>query len=492
MQPNKHIPIYKNIKDDVETEFEIHNIPISLANAIRRVILSELPIVAFDDVWDDNEDYRSINIKKNTSGIHNEFLSHRLSLVPINMNNDYLKLSTKYNNEKAIREFKFNSENTPTFLIKKKNNKATRETNRFSDAVGTISITSLDLELIDEHNVFDKSIKFFYPDPYTNDYPILNILKPNILHDENGEEIEIIAKPKYGTGNINSRYCPVGTVSYSFITDESKIENVFNQKIEYKNKERLDKELPIYTLEEKDSLRKSFNLLDSQRVYHKNDNGEANKFKFVVESIGFLSSNNLIYDSLVILELKLTDILNSIKIDKLNIIFNENKLEIIESNDELLGYIIQIKNENHTIGNLLSDYFKILYCKNNRPLDCNIIVYSSYRMPHPLTQNIELKLKLNSNLDNNTNISKFYDNLYKILFNETILSEKNQKLNLKLDIVKMIFIKTINNILDDLYKIKKEIQDITKIYESSFVIKDQKEFFEYNRLKESFNLAELL
>ena len=158
-------------------------------------------------------------------------------------------------------------------------------------------------------------------------------------------------------------------------------------------------------------------------------------------------------------------------------------MKIFESNDDLLGYIIEIKNENHTLGNLLSDYFKILYCKNNNPIESNFIVFSSYRMPHPLTQTIEIKLKLNSNLDNN--LYKFYYELYSQLYKtKPNVIQTIQNSILKLDIVKMLFIKTINYILNDLDKIKKEIKNIPICEQilPSFVIKDDQAFFENNRL----------
>ena len=62
MLSNKYIQNFKNINTHIETEFELHNVPVSLANSIRRILLSEIPIVAFDDVWDDRENYRSINL----------------------------------------------------------------------------------------------------------------------------------------------------------------------------------------------------------------------------------------------------------------------------------------------------------------------------------------------------------------------------------------------------------------------------------------------
>ena len=87
-----------NRHDILDISFKISNIPLGLANALRRTLLSGVPVVAFDDTWVDDDFKRSIVISKNTSGIHNEFLSPRLSLIPICMykNPNIFKINTKY------------------------------------------------------------------------------------------------------------------------------------------------------------------------------------------------------------------------------------------------------------------------------------------------------------------------------------------------------------------------------------------------------------
>ena len=56
--------------------FLFHGIPIQFINSLRRVIMTDVESYAISN----------INIKRNTSLLHNEFLEHRLSLVPINVN----------------------------------------------------------------------------------------------------------------------------------------------------------------------------------------------------------------------------------------------------------------------------------------------------------------------------------------------------------------------------------------------------------------------
>ncbi len=54
-------------------EFNIEGIDASMANALRRIVISEVPIMAIDEV----------RFYDNSSIIHDELLAHRLGLVPL-------------------------------------------------------------------------------------------------------------------------------------------------------------------------------------------------------------------------------------------------------------------------------------------------------------------------------------------------------------------------------------------------------------------------
>ena len=61
---NKYIYNYKSLKNDqfsIENSFIIKFIPQSLANAIRRSLLSLIPVTTFDDKWYDNSSLRNIS-----------------------------------------------------------------------------------------------------------------------------------------------------------------------------------------------------------------------------------------------------------------------------------------------------------------------------------------------------------------------------------------------------------------------------------------------
>ena len=215
--PDSYKPIIKN-DEIIETSIIIQNLPVALVNSLRRILISNIPTATLNDIWNNREELRFINVIKNTSSLHNEFINHRLSLIPLTMN-DNLKILSKFDSNFLSRNYKFkNPDIVPKFQIKMKNDKKTRSEKNVTEF---IEITTNDLKVVESENpeITMPSIEsFIKPDPFTNEYIILNILKPNILNDDEGEEIDIIAKPSPGIGLENSRFSPVGQF-YSFVVN---------------------------------------------------------------------------------------------------------------------------------------------------------------------------------------------------------------------------------------------------------------------------------
>ena len=82
------VPQIKILSKDFNTiKFELHNTDLTVANALRRVIISEVPTMAIDIV----------EISENTSALHDEFLAHRCGLIPLLSENvDNFKYHVKH------------------------------------------------------------------------------------------------------------------------------------------------------------------------------------------------------------------------------------------------------------------------------------------------------------------------------------------------------------------------------------------------------------
>lgn len=75
-------PSIVNILEDNHNirRFTLINANVSLANAIRRTLLTEIPVVC---IRTENETLNQCRISVNTGRLHNEILKHRLSMIPI-------------------------------------------------------------------------------------------------------------------------------------------------------------------------------------------------------------------------------------------------------------------------------------------------------------------------------------------------------------------------------------------------------------------------
>ena len=77
----KNIQINILSKTDYEMVFDLIGVDSSIANALRRIILAEVPAVAIEYVY----------FSENSSIIQDEVLSHRLGLIPINCDPEKLE-----------------------------------------------------------------------------------------------------------------------------------------------------------------------------------------------------------------------------------------------------------------------------------------------------------------------------------------------------------------------------------------------------------------
>ena len=321
--------------------FDVNNCNSSFVNCLRRIIITSIETVGFR-----TEDYEESDIKilENTSSLHNEFLLHRIGLIPINIPN-----VSEYNPSKY--KFSLNVDNKTQNII---------------------NITTNDIEVLNlETNTLEKTEDFFPRNKITNDHILLIRLKPT--PDGTGEKIKLEGKSSKGIGKQHIRFSPVSNVCFV---------NKIDPNIEA---EELQKYLAQHPDSNITELKKKFKLEESERCFHINENGDPNIFEFTIESCGVIEPHNILIQGLSKIITMINKFISEFEKAVSN---NDSNIEIKETKALMKAFDITINNENHTLGHLLQSHINHLFKSNN--------IFVGYKNPHPLEEKIIFRINVNT------------------------------------------------------------------------------------------------
>ena len=169
--------IVTNKDDQFLLKFTLENSCSSFANSLRRTIISGVDTVGFD-----TEDYdtSSVRVIENTCSLHNEFLLHRIGMIPINVINTKAFDTSKF-------KFILNVQNTGNVIM---------------------DVTTANFEVINtETGNKEDTLKFFPPNSITGENILITRLKPN--PDGKGEKVHLEGTCVIRNGSYNARFSPV-------------------------------------------------------------------------------------------------------------------------------------------------------------------------------------------------------------------------------------------------------------------------------------------
>lgn len=308
--------------------FQIRNCNMSVANSLRRTILANIPQIS---IISTPYEKSNVIIHKNNSRLNNEILKHRLSCIPIHIQDltlpidKYTVIIDETNNSDVIKKI-----TTKHFKIK--NN----ETGKFlSDA---------------------ETKRIFPPNSFTNEYILFTRLLPKVSEQIEAETIHIEAKMSIATAEQDSTFNVVSTCSYSFAIDEVKQRELWK----LKEKELKEKDM---NKDEMKEFKRNWMLLDGKRAIH-ND-----VFNFVIESVGVYENKKIIVMGCSILIEKLNSIIQKC---------NERTLKIETPIQMNKAFDIILENEGYTIGKVLEYMlYEKYYTKQN------ILQFVGFKKAHP-------------------------------------------------------------------------------------------------------------
>jgi DNA-directed RNA polymerase subunit L len=325
---NPRVEILSNPKDD-ELKFTLSEVNVSIANALRRIILSEIPIVVFRV---SPSDKNKCSVIANTCGLNNEIIKHRLSCIPIHI------------------------KDVDTFPIKN----YIMELNVQNNTDTTIYVTSNDFVIKDlvtgKPLPGDKIREIFPADDVTGDYIDFVRLKAKSAEEIQGKIINLTSEFDIGTAKEDGAYNVVSTCAYGNTIDQATQEAKLAQlKQKWKDEGKKESEIEFEAT--------NWKLLEGKRIFKKDS------FDFVIQSIG-------IYTNAELLNLACKVMIE--KLQNLNSIIEKDEVEIKIADSTIPNcYDIHLNNEDYTIGKVI-EYFLL---KNF--YDTGILTFSGFKMLHP-------------------------------------------------------------------------------------------------------------
>lgn len=263
--------IEKDYEDDGVLHFILKDIHLSIANAIRRTILMDIPVVV---IRTETTDINKCVISSNTTRFHNEIVKNRLSCIPI-ITTDLENFPEKYR-----------------LLVKVQND--TENELRW--------VTTDDFVLQDKQNdqPIDKmEVLKIFPHDYKTNRPIDFLrLRPAIGASIRGEEINLSAEFSVATAKENGMFNAVSKCAFHNVIDAEARENMWAAYLQtYKDEGRTEEEIEFE--------KKNFNYLDAYRCFKVDSEGEPNEFEFIVKTIGQYTNYQIVNMACEIISKKL-------------------------------------------------------------------------------------------------------------------------------------------------------------------------------------------
>ena len=377
-------------KDKNYVTFEINNVKNSLANSIRRIMMVEVPTVGFKS--EPYEDCR-ITINNNDSPLHDQFLKHRIAMIPLNIpftekfdTDDYEFIIDVYNDTNFPKDVTTND-----FKIRKISD------DRYLEEQATRKILPLD-PITQEPILIVKLKPEYYQFGNINNANIINSLQGESQFNNKKMRLYVTAKANISTGQDNGHYSPVSCSVFTNKVDPEKAAIAEKNFIEEDNEKNAKNNLTPSTLQD---LKRRFEVSLKERYFYTNENDEPNVFEFKIESIGVIPPLVIFSRALKILKDKITNFKNNLMQG------NENEITISPSTNLSGAFLLNIKNEDDTLGNVIQSYFNQLYCSYNDKE--RLLNYFGYIKPHPLVNEIHMTIQPSGN--------KSFSDLIETIFN---------------------------------------------------------------------------
>lgn len=372
------------VENNNEIKFVLQDIDFTIANALRRTLLSDIPCFVMKTM-----PYKDCKVKftKNTSRFNNEYLKQRLSCIPVHITDmntpiEQLELEVDVENETedviyvTTQDIKIKNTSTNTYLSKE-----------------------------DRDEIFPAN-------PITGYYIDIVPLRPRLTPTSNGEHIVFKAKLSIATADDNSMYNMVSTACYGITKNEERV------KEQYKIKEQELKDSGIKG-EQLEFMMKDWSILDSQRYFNENS------FDFIVKTVGVYTCKEILKIACERIIEKSKTLINCIEnpktdtnpedddtelsFDKLR--HKNKRVEILKTTSTITnGYDVIIHDEDDTFGRMLKYMLYSVHVEGNKSMS-----YVGYKKFHPYDTHVMVRVGYLEQTENTVIATDFIDALKNII-----------------------------------------------------------------------------
>jgi len=316
-----------NEKGDM-LEFEIHNTDVSVVNSLRRVVLTQIPMLVFRGF---PHKENQLTFHKNKTKFNNEYLKHRIQCIPV-----YESDESKFENFVQNYCVKVN--------VKNDTNELRYVTTKDFKLFNKVSGKQIDIA---------ESKRLFPQNPLSADHIPICVLMPKISETDEAEEISLTLNFMIGTSKEDACWNTVSKCCYFNKEDEQEVKKVSKGV----KPEDLD----------------DFLILDAQRIY------VPNQFIFKINSIGVFENKEIIVKASQYIIDGLTDFKN--------FLIHKTKLSVEtigpaepfgifkDETSDKETYYVRLDQDDYTIGKLLENHLNLWYKKD--------IYYISFKKDHP-------------------------------------------------------------------------------------------------------------
>ena len=251
---NPHVELNSDSDKADSLLFTLSGVNVSLANAVRRTILSDIPLVVFKTApYEENK----ANIIANTTRLNNEILKQRLSCIPIYIKN--------------IDDFPLKN-----YML---------EVNVENITDTTMYVTTKDFiirDVVTGKPVSETKTREIFPaNDYTGYFIDFARLRPKISDEIPGERIKLTCEFAVSTARDDSMFNVTGTCSYGYTPDPEKMEEQLEiRKQKWKDEDKKETEIKFEAA--------NWKLLEGLRYVKKNS------FDFIIQSVGIYENEKII------------------------------------------------------------------------------------------------------------------------------------------------------------------------------------------------------